>query len=127
MGLLGSKHFVENPLFPLENIKFLMNTDITGTGDDGITVVNGTVFKPEFERMVKLNEDQGLIKEVKIRGESCNSDHCPFYEKKVPSFFIYTRGGIKAYHDIYDRAETLPLTEFADLFTLISGFIDGIK
>jgi hypothetical protein len=31
-------------------------------------------------------------------------------------------GGIKAYHDIYDKAETLPLNEFEDLFKLITKF-----
>jgi hypothetical protein len=27
-----------------------------------------------------------------------------FHTKGVPCFFIYTLGGIQAYHDIYDRA-----------------------
>jgi aminopeptidase YwaD len=40
----------------------------------------------------------------------------------VPSFFIYAMGGIQAYHDVFDRAETLPLTEFADLFRIIVDF-----
>jgi len=49
-----------------------------------------------------------------------------FHMKKVPCFFIYTLGGIKAYHDIYDKAETLPLTEFEDYFTLLTQFINQI-
>jgi hypothetical protein len=31
-------------------------------------------------------------------------------------------GGIQAYHDVFDKAETLPLSEFVDLFHLIVDF-----
>ncbi len=123
LGLLGAKHFVENPLFPLESIKFLINFDISGTGDDGIQVVNGKIYRDKFDKLVQLNEAQKLLAQVKIRGEACNSDHCMFHQKNVPGFYIYTLGGIQAYHDINDRSETLPLTEFEDYFTLISEFI----
>ena len=46
---------------------------------------------------------------LKPRGETANSDHYFFYQAHVPSIFIYTMGGIKAYHDIYDRRETFRL------------------
>lgn len=123
LGLLGSFHYVEHPLFPLKQIKFMVNLDILGTGDEGITVVNGSVFKPQFDTLVAINARLDLLKQVKIRGKAANSDHYPFTEKGVPAFFIYTMGGIKAYHDIYDKRETLPLTEFPKLFTLITEFV----
>ena len=124
--LLGSKHFVESPLFDLSKIKFLLNFDISGTGDDGIQVVNGSVYRDQFDRLKKINEEQELLSQVKIRGAACNSDHCMFDSKGVPNFFIYTLGGIQAYHDIYDKSETLPLTEFEDYFRLVVAFVDGI-
>ncbi|WP_196885007.1 M28 family metallopeptidase [Aureivirga sp. CE67] len=123
IGLVGSKYFTENPLFPLQNIKFLLNLDILGTGDDGIQVVNGKEFKKEFDKLVSLNKENNLLKQVKIRGSACNSDHCFFYEKGVPSFFIYTLGGIAHYHNVFDKSETLPLTEFEDLFKLLKKFL----
>lgn len=123
VGLLGSKYFVENPLIPLKNIKFLLNFDLAGTGDDGIQVVNGSIFKEQYALLLSLNEEYQYLPQVKVRGEACNSDHCPFYQEGVPSFFIYTLGGIKAYHDIEDVAETLPLTEYEDYFKLITKFI----
>lgn len=122
VGLLGSKYYTEHPLFPLKNIKFLLNMDIMGTGEDGITVVNGSVFKNEFEKLKQINDENNFIKEVRIRGKAANSDHYFFSENGVKAFFIYTMGGIKAYHDIYDRAETLPLNEFEDLFKMIVKF-----
>lgn len=121
-GLLGSSYYTKHPLFPLRSIRFLLNMDIMGTGDDGITVVNGTIFKNEFDELVTINKENTLLKEVKIRGKAANSDHYPFSENGVKAFFIYTIGGIKAYHDVYDRAETLPLTKFEELFKLITHF-----
>lgn len=126
-GLIGSKYYTEHPLFPLKNIKFLLNMDIMGTGEDGITVVNGTIFKEEYENLKKINIENDLIKDVKIRGKAANSDHYFFSEKGVKAFFIYSLGGIKAYHDIYDRPETLPLNEFEDMFRLIIKFGDYLQ
>ncbi len=127
VGLLGSKYYTEHPLFPLKNIKFLLNMDIMGTGDDGITVVNGSVFKKEFDALKEINTTNNFIKDVKIRGKAANSDHYFFSEKGVRACFIYTMGGISAYHDIYDRPETLPLNEFEDLFNLITKFGDYLQ
>ena len=126
-GILGSKYYTENPLFPLKNIRFLLNMDIMGTGEDGITAVNGSVFKEEFSNLVKINTQNKYIKEVKTRGKAANSDHYFFSEKGVPAFFIYSMGGIKAYHDIYDRSETLPLNEFENLFKLITSFCEYLQ
>ncbi len=123
VGILGSKYYVENPLFPLKDIKFLINCDISGTGDEGITVVNGTIHKKEFKRLTKINAKQKYLEKVKIRGMAANSDHFWFTQRQVPAIFIYTLGGIKAYHDIYDKAETLPLTEFTDYSQLLIDFI----
>ncbi|MBN1185920.1 MAG: M28 family peptidase [Bacteroidales bacterium] len=127
VGLLGAKYFSENPLFNLENIKFLINFDLAGTGDLGIQVVNGKVYRKEFDLLCQINEQDTLLPQVKIRGEACNSDHCMFYMKGVPCFYIYTLGGINAYHDVNDKAETLPLTEFSDYQRLILRFVDKLK
>ncbi|HCT54088.1 MAG TPA: hypothetical protein DF712_16700 [Balneola sp.] len=127
LGLIGSKYFTENPLFPLSEIKFLMNFDLAGTGDEGIQVVNGSVYRDKFDELVQINDELDLLSNVKIRGTACNSDHCMFDQQDVPGFYIYTLGGIQAYHDVYDRPETLPLTEFEDYFKLIIEFIDQLK
>jgi Zn-dependent M28 family amino/carboxypeptidase len=121
-GLLGSMHYVENPIFSLKDIEFLINLDILGTGDAGITVVNGAVHTTEFEVLKGINEQKGYLKQVKKRGKAAISDHYPFSEAGVPCFYIYTMGGIKAYHDIYDVPKTLPFTEFEDVFRLITDF-----
>ncbi len=122
IGLVGSKYYSENPLVPLSKIRFLTNTDLAGTGVDGITVVNATIFPKEFELMNKVNDEGKYLAKINARGEAANSDHYWFTKKGVPSFFFYTLGGIAAYHDVFDKAVTLPLNEQADLKELMIKF-----
>lgn len=122
-GLEGSRFFVNNSPFSLDKIKFLINLDLVGTGDEGITVVNGTIYNHEFNRLISINSAHNFMPTIKARGEACNSDHCYFFKNGVPCFFIYTMGGIQAYHDIHDRVETLPLTGYDGLFQLLIRFI----
>ena len=121
-GLVGSKYFTDKPLLPLKNIRFLVNTDLAGTGEEGITVVNATEYPSEFALMNAVNDEYKLLLKINARGKAANSDHYFFSEKGVPAFFFYTLGGIKAYHDIFDRPETLPLHEHEDLFKLLVHF-----
>ena len=121
-GLLGSSYFVKHPLIELSAIHFLINLDLLGTGDDGIMVVNGSVFKEQYNRLVEINNEHKFVTAVKARGEAANSDHYPFYKKDVPCFFIYTLGGVAAYHDVQDIAKTLPLTKYKEVFELIVLF-----
>ena len=125
-GLIGSKYYTEHPLFPMQQIKFLINMDIMGTGDEGIKVVNATEHKQEFEKLTKINTDNKLLTSIQPRGKASISDHYFFDEAGVKTFFIYTLGGIKAYHDIYDRAETLPLTKFEQVYELLIEFVKTI-
>jgi aminopeptidase YwaD len=121
-GLLGSKYFASNPLITLSNTRFLINFDLVGTGDEGITVVNATEFTKEFTLLNAINDSAKYVAKINARGKAANSDHYWFTEKGVSSFFIYTLGGIKAYHDVFDKSATLPLNEYNDLFKLILQF-----
>jgi aminopeptidase YwaD len=121
-GLLGSKYYTEHPLFPLKEIKFLTNLDLLGTGEDGIMVVNASVYKSQFEKLVSVNNQKKYVSQIKQRGKAANSDHYWFSEKGVPCFFIYTLGGITSYHDVYDIEKTLPLTDYYDVGKLLIDF-----
>jgi len=121
-GLLGSRYFVENPLIPLSKIKFLINLDLVGTGEAGMTVVNASVYPKAFALLNTINNQNHYISKINSRGKAANSDHYFFTEKGVPAFFIYTQGGPSAYHDVFDKPETLPLTAYKNLFKLIVGF-----
>src|SRR5690606_37015931 len=67
-GLVGSQYFVENPLVDLSKIKFLLNFDIMGAGEDGIQIVNSSVFTKEYDLLNRINSDKNYIKQIKKRG-----------------------------------------------------------
>ena len=98
-----------------------------GTGDEGIKVVNATEHKKEFDELIKINEEKKYLPGIQPRGKAPISDHYFFEEAGVKTFYIYTLGGIKAYHDIYDRPETLPLTKFEELYKLVIDFTNGLQ
>jgi Zn-dependent M28 family amino/carboxypeptidase len=126
-GLVGSAYFVAHPIIPLKDIRFLLNTDIMGSGEEGITVVNATLFKSEFNQLVALNQKGNFLAQVKSRGPAANSDHYFFTEKGVPAFFVYTMGPNKNYHDIHDKYEALSFAEFEDLATLFYKFLNSFE
>ena len=125
-GLIGSKHFTENPFFALRKIKFLINMDLMGNGEQGATVVNGTLHEKEFSLISSINDYNHLLPVIQKRGKAQNSDHHFFTENDVPAFFIYTLGGNKAYHDIYDVSATLELQKYDEVFKLITGFVNAL-
>jgi hypothetical protein len=125
-GLLGATYCAENPPVQLSQIRFLINLDMVGTGSEGITAVQADVFPKAFKTLVDLNADNEFVRTVKPRGESCNSDHCPFYKKGVPSFFIYSMGPEwNHYHDPGDVANGLPFTELEDIERLLISFVNS--
>ncbi len=124
-GLYGSKHFVSEPLIPLKNIRFLLNLDLFATGESGITVVNGSVFKREFTLLDSLNRSYHFLTKVVARGKAANSDHHFFTEAGVPGFFVYQMGNWPHYHDVFD-APPLPLTAFRPSFELLFKFLEAL-
>jgi len=124
-GLKGSGYCASHPPFPLSRARFLVNIDMVGTGSEGIMVVNATRFREAYQRMVNINANNEYVMAVKERGESCNSDHCPFYQKGVPSFFIYSLGKeFGEYHNQDDAGSKVPFTEYEDIFRLLRDFLD---
>jgi aminopeptidase YwaD len=123
LGLLGSGYFTDNPLVDLSKIRFLINLDLVGNGAEGITVVNGSVYPEMFNTLTAINDAEKLLPVIKKRGDACNSDHCPFYRKGVPCFFIYTLGGSSAIHVLDDRPELLTYDGFEGLTRLLIEFL----
>ncbi|WP_167852020.1 M28 family metallopeptidase [Hymenobacter elongatus] len=126
-GLLGSRYFIRHPLVALPRIRFLVNLDLTGTGQEGITVVNGRVLEKPFKLLDQINKEHRYVASIAARGQAANSDHYPFSNQGVPAFFLYTRGGSKAYHDVNDQAQALPLTAFSGIAQLVITFFDTLS
>lgn len=127
IGLKGSEWCAVDRPIDLSRVKLMINLDILGTGDDGIMVVNATEQKAVYDKLVAANTRNPRLASIQQRGPACNSDHCPFMRRGVPAIFIYTLGGIAAYHDVNDKPGTLPLTEFPDLFHTLADVIGTLK
>jgi len=126
IGLVGSQYFVSHPLIPLSRIKFLLNMDILGSGEDGITIVNSTVFNKEYELLKTINEEKKYLPKIKTRGASNNSDHAPFYNAGVKSFFIYSQGKTGPYHNPEDTPENLSLGKYTEIVNLLIDFVNKL-
>ncbi len=125
-GLIGSNYFVQYPWLELNNIHFLVNVDIMGSGEEGITVVNATKHPTQFQQLLDLNAKENYVPLVKSRGPAANSDHYWFSERGVPAFFIYTMGPNKNYHDVFDTYENLSFSKFIPISELLKKFISGL-
>lgn len=125
-GLVGSEYFVKNSPIDLKRIKFLLNLDLMGSGDEGIMVVNGAVFEAQFKTLTALNDEKQLLPIIKKRGKAANSDHYWFSEQGVPCFFIYTMGGSKAYHDVFDKPEVITLSKYREVFQILNLFVSRL-
>lgn len=123
IGLLGSEYYVQNPIVPLNKIKFLVNLDLMGNGEDGISIVNGSVFEKEYDLLQKINKKKNYLSVINKRGKASNSDHHYFTEAGVPSFFIYTLGKNSNYHDIFDEYEDLSFAKFDEIVGLLVDFV----
>ena len=126
-GLLGSKYFTEKPLIPLAKIKYLINFDLLGGGNDGIMLVNSTEGKglELYKRLMVINNDLQLVPKIDQRSNAANSDHYFFTRHKVPAIFLYTMGGkVGGYHDISDTNDNCSLTMFDNIFKLFTTMIE---
>jgi Zn-dependent M28 family amino/carboxypeptidase len=124
-GLLGSRHYVENPLFSLSKIKQVLNFDMVATGSGGVNIFNGAVLKSEFALLDSINKVNNFGLELKAKSTSRSSDHYPFHQKQVPALFILTDGKEVGYHIPQDRFEKLPFTAYQKLFKLIYQYIEA--
>jgi Zn-dependent M28 family amino/carboxypeptidase len=117
MGLLGSQHYVDHPLFPLDSTVAMVNMDMVGrlavdekSGKSKLEV-GGTGSAKEFDGLIdKLNAKYEF--DVKKNKSGVGpSDHTSFYLKGVPVFFLFT-GLHKQYHKPTD---TVDLINFAGM------------
>ena len=111
LGLLGSKHYSENPTINLDKVQLMVNLDMIGRLDEDKNVYLGGVptaygldkaIKPFIESS-KLNVTSYQHTASGVRSLFSRSDHYNFYKKDVPSLFFFT-GIHKDYHTPRDEA-----------------------
>ncbi|WP_435019399.1 M20/M25/M40 family metallo-hydrolase [Tundrisphaera sp. TA3] len=124
-GLLGSRHYVEHPLIPLDKTVMMINFDMVGRlSDKGELTIVGTGSTPGIEEIVDALGTAAGFKVKKVKGMSDGfggSDHESFYRKDVPILFPFT--GLHAdYHrpsDDADKINYAGMTRIADFGELL--------
>ena len=124
-GLLGSKAFVNAPPMELGRVRFMLNLDLIGSGEDGATLVNAPAVQPDFDLLQAENARIGnALPTLRPRRNAPNSDHYPFAEAKVPAMFLYLQGPYAYYHSVEDKPRPeLTLAGFAGTFRLCRAFL----
>jgi len=109
-GLLGSKYYVQHPLFPLASTVMMFNCDMVGRLNDKneLTMI-GTGTSPGLEALVDvLGKSAGLtIKKVSGMTDGFGgSDHQSFYPRGIPVLFAFT-GVHRDYHRPTDDSDLI--------------------
>ena len=117
-GLLGAKHFIENPPVKLENIVSMINMDMIGRLKDSVATVGGVGSSPSFKPLLdslKLNRSFDLTMSMPGFGPS---DHAAFYSKDIPVLFFFS-GLHEDYHTPNDTWKKINPKGEKDLLDLI--------
>jgi hypothetical protein len=121
MGLIGSRHYCDNPIFPLGNpdIKkhiFMLNMDMVGWLDNGqyLAFFNSGDSSPDVGKIIRdLGGKYSFAGGITSRGTS-GSDHASFYNKRVPIAFLHT-GLHRHYHTPTDDPDLINYSGLASV------------
>ena len=113
-GLIGSKHYVDNPLIPLASIAAMINLDMVGRNGTKPMDVGGV---GTAEAWIELCEAaaKGTGLEYKTSpAVMAGSDHYSFARKRIPAVHFFT-GFHEDYHRQTDHAEKIDFDRMAKI------------
>ena len=103
-GLLGSRHYVTQPIVPLASTLGMINIDHAGVGNGRLTVgVTG------LDKSVASDAGAtaGLSDKLDLYGFFPGGDHVPFKEAGVPTVTVVSGGVHPHFHQPTDTADTI--------------------
>ncbi len=103
-GLLGSKHYVDNPAHPLHQTVAMINVDHVGVGNGKLTV--GVTHSDKLIAQEAANL-VGLQDKIKVYGYFPGGDHVPFYERDIPTITIVSAGVHPHFHQPSDMSKEI--------------------
>ena len=124
-NLRGSDWYVEHPVVPLSQIKFLFNLDMIADNNPKQYCEFNDVAMDEFAIFEKINAEKGYFEALDRHDLDENSDHWPFAKKNVPVVFFMNEKGdaYKYYHTVFDTYKNHISTNYEPTFNLIKDFI----
>ncbi|WP_437192805.1 M20/M25/M40 family metallo-hydrolase [Planctomicrobium sp. SH527] len=121
-GLLGANHYVDNPVFPIEDTVAMFNMDMIGRLEDEKLVIFGTGTSQRWNALIDpLAEKLGFTVSKKPEGMG-PSDHASFYAKKIPVLHLFT-GTHPDYHRPEDDWEKINASGLARIIDLLEGVV----
>lgn len=132
-GLLGSKYYVNHPIFPLENTVVDINVDMVGRVDEKhadnpeyIYVIGSNRLSTDLhdinedmnQRFTKLELDYTYNAEDDPNRYYYRSDHYNFAERGIPSIF-YFNGTHEDYHRSGDTVDKINFDKMSKIAQLI--------
>lgn len=125
LGLLGSKHYVANPTYPLEKTHWMLNMDMIGrfNPESGVSII-GYGTSPQFEGIFEKIDKEDYIKHYTGYEGRGGSDQTSFYIKDIPVLFFHT-GGHPDYHAPTDDAEKIDYVSLKGILDLEKAVIEG--
>lgn len=119
MGLLGAKHFTENPGIDLSSVNAMINLDMVGRlRKTNVLQISGTGTAEGFKDIIYSVSDTSVIKLALSEEGYGPSDHSAFYGKNIPVLF-YTTGAHLDYHTPNDIADSLNYEGMVNISSLV--------
>ena len=117
-GLLGSKHFVDDPGINLSKVNAMINLDMVGRLNETNNLqISGVGTATGLKDLVYTKSDTSIIK-LTLSDEGYGpSDHSSFYGKNIPVLFYFT-GAHMDYHtptDTWEKINFKGMVEISDL------------
>ncbi len=89
-GLLGSAHYVKNPILPLDQSVTMVNMDMIGRLNNRKLIVYGIGTSPGFEQLVTAHNADSTFDLRLVKDGFGPSDHSSFYGSGIPVFHFFT-------------------------------------
>ena len=124
-NLRGSDWYVEHPIVPLSQIKYLFNLDMIADNNTKQYCEFSNEGMEGFALFEQINAEKGYFQALDRHELDENSDHWPFAKKNVPVVFFMNEHGdaFKYYHTVHDTWENHISTNYEPSFKIIEDFI----
>ncbi len=125
VGLIGSRHYVNRPIVPLERTVAMVNFDMVSRLQGRALNVGGG---DSGSRLRALVSDAGQLEGVTldVHGSPYGpSDHARFYAAGVPVLFFYT-GGHSDYHTPSDTADKIDAAGMARVAAVSARVVERL-
>ena len=126
IGLLGSRHWVENPTRPLENAVAMLNMDMIGRISKNKVYVGGVGTAERFGPLVREVTDGSNFEVDFSQSGYSASDHTSFTTKRIPVLFFFS-GLHGDYHKPSDTWEKINSVQAVELLDIVASIASELR